>query len=142
MRLGSSTLFIAIGYWSILTFSSFTALMLTCDQPNFTCPDSPVSCKCEGQVRLTWTVTSTATGSQLLNDPGEIELSIDNPVEFSLSNNGYTGIVCNVNVTAIDATLSSKLTFNLSGTENLSVNCMDSLNSEMPVTIWLLKASK
>ena len=139
MRLGSSTLF--IGYY-ILTFSSSTALMLTCDQPNFTCPDSPVSCKCEGQIRLTWTVTSTATGSQLLNDPVEIVFTVDDPVGLSLSNNGYTGIVCDVNVTDFPPTLSSKLTFNLSGTENLSVNCTDNFNNNAPETVSLQRASK
>ena len=138
MRLGSGTLF--IGYWSILAFSSSTALMLTCDRPNFTCPDSPVSCKCEGLVRLFWTITSTATGSQLLNDPVEITLSGDNPVDFLISKNGYTGIVCNFNATTL--TLSSKLTFNLSRTENLSVNCTDTFNIDAPETVSLQRPSK
>ena len=138
MRLGSSTLF--IDYWSILTFSSSTALMLTCDQPNFTCPDSPVSCKCEGLARLTWTVTSTASGSQLLNDPVEIVFTSDGPVQIPVSMNGYTGIVTEAD--ADNFTLSSKLTFNLSGTENLSVNCMDIFNSDAPETVWFLRASK
>ena len=92
-----------------------SALTLTCHQPEFTCPNSPVSCECQGFVRLTWSVIASASGTafQIGLGPGGSIVSIGS----------YTVVLCNV--TGIDSIpyLSSKLNFTLS--ENTSVECND-----------------
>ena len=92
-----------------------SALTLTCHQPEFTCPNSLVSCECQGFVRLMWSVIASASGTafQIGLGPGGSIVSIGS----------YTVVLCNV--TGIDSIpyLSSKLNFTLS--ENTSVECND-----------------
>ena len=114
----------ALALLSSSFLSAATALVLKC----LTCLDDPVSCECQGLVRLSWTVTSTATGSQLLTNPG-IVFDLDDDRGETSSNNGYTGVLCNIT----DLTLYSKLTFNFS--ENISVNCQDNFRAHDNVTL-------
>ena len=81
-----------------------------------------------GLARLIWTVTSTATDSQLLANRGIIfDLGDERGQPFS--NNGFTGVLCNIT----DLTLYSKLTFNFS--DNISVNCQDNFRARDNVTL-------
>ena len=61
-------------------------------------------------------------GSQLLTNPA-IVFSLDDERGQLSSNNGYTGVICNIT----DRTLYSKLTFNFS--DNISVNCQDNFGA-------------
>ena len=111
----------------LLAFSflpAATALMLTCHPSNFTCPGSPVSCECQGSlIRLIWTITFSATGSSVLDDPQGIEFTADDSIGSSSSNNGFIGVLSNISGSGFMSTLTSKLHFNFSA--SITVKCRD-----------------
>ena len=126
MRLAGSIVF--VGYCLSVVSSNAT---LTC----LACPDNLVNCECQGSMELTWTVTSTATGSQLLTDPG-IVFELGDKRGQPSSNNGFTGILCSIT----DFILYSKLTFNFSEDININITCQDNLRQI--VTVSPQRASK
>ena len=110
----------------LLAFSflpAATALMLTCHPSNFTCPGSPVSCECQGPLRLIWTITFSSTGSSVLDDPQEIEFTVGDSIGSSSSNNGFIGVLSNISGSGFESTLIAKLYFNFSA--SITVNCRD-----------------
>ena len=120
---------LALALLSSSVLPAATALVLKC----LTCPDSPVSCECQGSMGLIWTVTSTANGDQLLTDPGIVFELGDERGQLSL-NNGFTGILCSIT----DFILYSKLTFNFS--EDINITCQNNLR-ELD-TVSLQRASR
>ena len=110
--------------------------MLNCDQSNFTCPGSLVSCECQGAITSQiWTVTS-ANGSSLLDQ--QIMFGSDSRNGSNVSDNGFSGFLSS-NTGGTPSILSSKLCFNLS--QNIIVNCRDNVNV-MPLYVYLQEASK
>ena len=90
---------------------------------NFTCPGSPVSCECQGLITLIWTITFSATGSSVLDDPQGIEFTVDDSIGSSSSNNGFIGVLSNISGSSFESTLTSKLYFSFSA--SITVNCRD-----------------
>lgn len=121
---------------SVFTAISATASPpLTCNQ-NFTCPNSAVSCECEGDVTLRWTVTSSSSTSELYS-----QLFVAADVESMLPKvmNGYSGILCTVEGEAPLFELTSKLNFTF--TENIVVTCRDGVDIA-DTSLSLQRASK
>ena len=115
-----------------------TASLLVCHPPNIICPESPVSCECQGLLSLEWTVTSIAIGSVL----SHMNYLDTDTIGVVSSTNGFTGVLCNVTldppVRGFQFTrLTSKLNFTLS--ENLNVQCRDNV---LPTLVPLYRASK
>ena len=81
-------------------------------------------------MQLTWTVNPA---DQLLTDP-RIVFELDDERGQSSSNNGFTGVLCNIT----DLTLYSKLTFNFS--EDINITCQDNLR--VFDTVSLKRASR
>ena len=128
--------FIGLLYAICTILPADTASLLTCDPSNFTCPDSPVSCECQGVASLEWTVTSTATGSVL----SHMNYLDTNAVGSVSSTDGFTGVLCNVTldppISGFQITrLTSKINFTL--TENVIVQCRDNVQ---PNLVFLYRA--
>ena len=97
---------------------------LTCHQPSFTCPDSPVSCECQGLLSLVWSVRLTSDSEPLFSH-------FFTGMNEGYISNGFTAVVCNVTEDTqfgfILTRLTSKLTFMFM--ENVTVECIDNQHS-------------
>ena len=111
--------FIAI-YFVSCSFLSVSAVnLLTCSPSNFICPGSVVNCECQARSALRWTVTSQVAGEELLRET--YTTSRDIGVVTSPNMNGYTVVLCSVDISGALPILTSKLNFMF--TENVSVTC-------------------
>ena len=113
--------FIAI-YFFYCCFLSVSAVnLLTCSPSNFTCPGSVVNCECQARTALRWTVTSQVAEEELLSIT--YTNSRDIGVVTSPNMNGYTVVLCSVDIYTSGAisVFNSKLNFTF--TENVSVTC-------------------
>ena len=63
---------------------------LTCHPPSFTCPDSPISCECQGEITITWEVSAAPDSEPLFS-----HIFIATGMNES-SSNGFTAVRCNV----------------------------------------------
>ena len=79
----------------ILVFfaSASSGAQLTCHQPNFTCPGSPISCECQGVATITWEVRLTLAAPD--SEPLFSHTFIATGMNES-SSNGFTAALCNV----------------------------------------------
>ena len=103
--------------------------LLRCNQPHFTCPDSLVSCECQGVASLEWTITSMTTGSELFHK----NYLGNDAIGSASSTNGFTTVLCNVTldppIQGLRFTrLSSKLNYSLA--TNVNVHCRDNTRSD------------
>lgn len=115
-----TVLLASVLYSSLLPMLS--AFMPTCHQPNFTCPNSPVSCDCQGFVRLLWSVSRPVNGSeQVITRIGFGPVDSIGAITTIL---GYTALVCNVTGDGEGRLLVSKLNFTLSE-PSIHVDCAD-----------------
>ena len=126
----------------LLSVSSFLPVLsialLTCDPESFTCPDSPVSCECQGSNIIRWRVI-LSTGSEVYSST----CSSDSRTVIANSMNGVTGVLCNITDGLVirgfpTTVIASKLNVTLSG--NVTVECTNS--SGTTGTVFLQKASK
>lgn len=96
--------------WPML--SAFT---LTCHQPEFACTNSPVSCDCQGFIRLTWSVVTPDGGTNFRIGFGSLGQTA--------TVGRFSAVVCNATDIGSSLFLSSKVNFTLS--ENINVECSD-----------------
>ena len=115
----------------VLVFASYflpttATSLLTCNQPHFTCPNSLVSCECQGVASLEWTITSMTTGSELFHK----NYLGNDAIGTASSTNGFTSVLCNViPIQGLRFTrLSSKVNFSLA--TNVNVHCRDNTRSD------------
>ena len=112
---------------------------LTCHQPSFTCPNSSISCECQGVTIIAWEVRVTSAAPDRLF----AGVFVSSDTEGSeTSRNGFTAVLCNVTQDPpvhcfIITRLSSKLNFMLM--ESVMVECADNQGS---ATVLLQIASK
>ena len=127
----------------LLSVSSFLPVpsiaLLTCDPDSLTCPDSPVSCECQGTILIRWRVI-LSTGFEVYRST----CSSNSRTVIANSLNGVTGVLCNITngpvIQGFPTTIiASKLNVTLSG--NVTVECTDG-SSEITGTVLLQKASK
>ena len=112
--------------------SASSGVQLTCHQPSFTCPGSPISCECQGVATKTWEVRLTLAAPD--SEPLFSHIFTATGMNES-SSNGFTAVRCNVTedpprLGIIVTRLTSKLTFMFM--ENVTVECED--NQPDPVT--------
>ena len=97
--------------------------LLSCDQPNFTCPGTRISCRCEeALVSLSWRIRPT---------PGSVPVFsasfFESATENETSDGVYTAVVCDVTKVLVDNIMinsyTSKLNFVL--VETVTVVCDD-----------------
>ena len=136
-------LLLAVEVFAVLLVSSFLPVpsiaLLTCDPDSLTCPDSPVSCECQGAVQIRWRAI-LSTGSEVYSST----CSSDSDTVIANSINGVTGVLCNITdglvIQGFQTTIiASRLNVTLSG--NVTVECTDG-SSDITGTVLLQKASK
>lgn len=119
------------------------ASILRCHQPSFTCPDSLVSCECQGAISVRWEVYPWPTSMETLRLFG-VEHTSDGSIgqETSTNISLYSAILRNISqdphITGpLGIRLTSRVSFNL--TRSVDVRCMDNNGTD---TTTLQRASK
>ena len=124
----------------MLFASVSSGAQLTCHPTRFTCLDSPVSCKCQGETTITWEVRLTSDSEPLFSHIFTATGMNEG------SSNGFTAVRCNVTedprpgLGVIIVRLTSKLTFMFM--ENVTVECEADNSQHDPATALLQRASK
>ena len=107
--------------------------MLNCHQRAVTCPDSPVSCECQGFVFHRWFAGTEEVFELSVND--EIGVAVESTVFNVL----YHGVVCSADTTGVieNRVLVTRLNFTF--TNRVDLICVDVIG---PIMTTLQEASR